>query len=159
MATSGPSTWLTRTATVTGQPLGTGAVRCRKPNRGSAARTDGFSQSRTAVVTGEDETLRSSELADEQRLAYHEAGHVVASYYVGRPFGTVTIRGPRGSGSVEGASPLQEEPEEIEREIVVLLAGPLAEERLTGRRMTAIDKVAQIALGQALCGFAHAIAS
>ncbi len=71
---------------------------------------------------------------DRWATAYHEAGHTVASYFLGVPFERVTIV---SDGTYGGA--VYQEPYEgnsvkrIRKEIIILLAGELAE-RASGLR-------------------------
>jgi hypothetical protein len=79
-----------------------------------------------------------------ERTAYHEAGHAVAAYVLHRALGHVSIEPERGSlGHMktrrfeESFQPDAEVKrgtrERLEKEIMVCLAGPIAERRFVGR--------------------------
>jgi ATP-dependent Zn protease len=77
----------------------------------------------------------------EQRIAYHEAGHAVADYYLGKKFKHIsTYKGKGSKGRVVGIREKQAPPFTAERmkqlddEIMGRMAGTLAECVLRGRR-------------------------
>lgn len=103
-----------------------------------------------------------------EATAYHEAGHAVASLALGRGVRRVSIVPDLAAGTlglatnhglpsfrpdVRDDAPTQAK---AEREILILLAGPAAEERFTGRRNRAgaagDHAAAAAALALSLCG-------
>lgn len=81
--------------------------------------------------------MRASEL---KALAYHEAGHAVVSAYEGlRPSKATIVADGDVLGSVAGPSRRaksgsDKERARFEKDVVVLLAGPIAEVRFSGTR-------------------------
>lgn len=78
--------------------------------------------------------MRREDTADARLLAYHEAGHTVAAFVLKRPFGSVALHPEDPATSAgPGKMPVTERSfDEIERDIIVLLAGVEAEAILTG---------------------------
>src|SRR5262249_31864560 len=84
---------------------------------------------------------------ERQRLAYHEAGHAVAAFVVGRAIRLVTIEADRESGAMgmsQNTLPksLRERPAPrdnpkhrafFEKAMIINFAGPAAEKRFCGR--------------------------
>jgi len=96
--------------------------------------------------------------ADAERLtAFHEAGHAVIAELCGRLLTEVEIVGDREhSGSVQSLSFTPDpgaEAEDIERHLKIILAGTVAEARVSGRQgwdETSEDLVAAVRLGMRL---------
>ncbi len=80
--------------------------------------------------------MRRTTLADARLLAYHEAGHAVAAFVLKRPLASVTLRPPGPAldaplPAYDLVVPTDVDPEDVEREVIALLAGAEAEALLT----------------------------
>jgi hypothetical protein len=78
-----------------------------------------------------------------KKTAYHEAGHAVITWYYDRPIFGASIA-PDGdiTGVLKRTSPFGRLPKmpvhEIEKELDIIMAGAVAEEQLTGKKITAL---------------------
>jgi cell division protease FtsH len=67
--------------------------------------------------------------------AYHEAGHAVAMYWLSLPIASATIIPDKEAGSAGAAhgARFHPTPDRLEKEIIIMLAGPHAQRKHTGR--------------------------
>ena len=93
-----------------------------------------------SIPNPSDSLVSKSELMALKATAYHEAGHAVMAYLIGRPVEKVTISPAhlQTGGSRLGACKIQKgrtksSKDELEDEVLILLAGMVGESHVTNR--------------------------